>query len=33
MAIAILYALPPIAIFYGLRRYMATGLSRGGVKG
>ena len=33
MAIAILYALPPIAIFYGLRRYMAAGLSRGGVKG
>jgi multiple sugar transport system permease protein len=33
MAIAILYALPPIAIFYALRRYMAAGLSMGGVKG
>ena len=33
MATAILYALPPIAIFYALRRYMATGLSMGGVKG
>ena len=26
MAAAILYALPPIVIFYGLRRYMAAGL-------
>ena len=33
MATAILYALPPIAIFYALRRYMAAGLSMGGVKG
>jgi multiple sugar transport system permease protein len=33
MAVAIVYALPPIAIFYGLRRFMATGLTRGGVKG
>jgi len=33
MAIAILYSLPPIAIFYALRRYMAAGLIRGGVKG
>jgi multiple sugar transport system permease protein len=30
MAIAILYALPPIAIFYALRRYMAAGLTVGG---
>ena len=33
MAAAIIYSLPPIAIFYGLRRYMATGLTRGAVKG
>ena len=33
MAIAIIYALPPIAIYYALRRYMAAGLTLGGVKG
>jgi multiple sugar transport system permease protein len=33
MAIAILYSLPPIAIFYGLRRFMASGLTAGGLKG
>jgi multiple sugar transport system permease protein len=33
MAIAILYSLPPIAIFYGLRRFMASGLTTGGLKG
>ncbi|MGH7094119.1 MAG: carbohydrate ABC transporter permease [Stellaceae bacterium] len=33
MAIAIVYAVPPIAIFYGLRRYIAAGLTLGGVKG
>ena len=33
MAIAILYSLPPVAIFYALRRYMATGLTLGSVKG
>lgn len=33
MAIAILYALPPIAAFYALRRFMATGLTAGGIKG
>jgi multiple sugar transport system permease protein len=33
MAVAIVYALPPIAIFYGLRRYMVAGLTLGGVKG
>jgi multiple sugar transport system permease protein len=32
MAIAILYSLPPIAIFYALRRYMASGLTAGSVK-
>ncbi|MFZ1097298.1 MAG: carbohydrate ABC transporter permease [Xanthobacteraceae bacterium] len=33
MALAIVYALPPIAIFYGIRRYLAAGLITGGVKG
>jgi multiple sugar transport system permease protein len=33
MAAAIVYALPPVAIFYGLRRYMAAGLTLGSVKG
>jgi len=31
--IAILYSLPPIAIFYALRRYMALGLTAGGING
>jgi multiple sugar transport system permease protein len=33
MATAIVYSLPPIAIYYTLRRYMVAGLSLGGVKG
>lgn len=33
MAIAIIYALPPIATFYALRRFMASGLTAGGLKG
>ncbi len=33
MATAIIYALPPIAIYYGFRRHMAAGLTMGGVKG
>jgi multiple sugar transport system permease protein len=33
MAAAILYALPPIVIFFGLRRYMAAGLTIGALKG
>lgn len=33
MAIAIIYSLPPIATFYALRRFMATGLTAGGMKG
>jgi multiple sugar transport system permease protein len=33
MAIAILYALPPIAVFYGLRRFMASGLAAVGIGG
>ena len=33
MATAIVYAAPPIAIYYASRRYMAAGLTMGGVKG
>lgn len=33
MATAIVYAVPPIAIYYASRRYMAAGLTMGGVKG
>ena len=33
MALAIIYALPPVVIFYAMSRYMATGLTSGGVKG
>src|SRR4029077_8444014 len=33
MAAAIIYSLPPIVIFFALRRYMAAGLTRGGLKG
>jgi multiple sugar transport system permease protein len=33
MATAIIYALPPVVIFYALRRYMAAGLTRGALKG
>jgi multiple sugar transport system permease protein len=33
MAIAIVYSLPPIAIYYALRHYMVAGLTMGGVKG
>ena len=33
MAIAIFYSLPPIAIFFALRRFMVAGLTLGGVKG
>ena len=33
MAIAIIYSLPPIAIYFGLRRFMVAGLTVGGVKG
>ena len=32
MATAIIYSLPPIAIFYALRRYITAGLARGAVK-
>jgi len=33
MAIAILYSLPPIAIFFALRRFMARGWAAGALKG
>jgi len=33
MATAIIYSLPPIVIFYVLRRYMVAGLTMGAVKG
>ena len=33
MATAIVYALPPVAIYYAFRRRMTAGLAMGGVKG
>ena len=33
VAASLLYALPPIALFFGLRRYLAAGLTLGGIKG
>ncbi len=33
MATAIVYAVPPIVMYYAFRRYMAAGLTSGGVKG
>ncbi len=33
MAASILYALPPLVIYYVFRRYMTAGLTMGGVKG
>ena len=33
MAIAMIYSLPPIAIYFALRRFMVAGLTMGGVKG
>ena len=33
MAASILYALPPLVIYYAFRRYMTAGLTMGGVKG
>jgi len=33
MATAIIYALPPVAIYYAFRRRMSAGLTMGGVKG
>jgi multiple sugar transport system permease protein len=33
MATAVIYALPPVVVYYAFRRYMAAGLTMGGVKG
>jgi ABC-type glycerol-3-phosphate transport system permease component len=33
MAAAIIYALPPVAIAYALRRYVAAGLTMAGANG
>ncbi len=33
MATAVIYALPPVAVYYAFRRYMSAGLTMGGVKG
>jgi multiple sugar transport system permease protein len=33
MATALIYAVPPIVVFYALRRYIAAGLTRGALKG
>jgi multiple sugar transport system permease protein len=33
MAVALVYSLPPIAIYFGLRRYMVAGLTMGGLRG
>jgi len=33
MAMSLVYALPPIAVYYALRRYMVAGLTMGSVKG
>ncbi len=33
MAIALVYSLPPIAIYFALRRFMVAGLAMGGMKG
>jgi multiple sugar transport system permease protein len=33
MAASIIYALPPLVIYYACRRYMTAGLTMGGVKG
>jgi multiple sugar transport system permease protein len=33
MAVAIVFSIPPIAVYYALRRYMVAGLTMGGVKG
>jgi len=32
MALAIVYALPPIAVFYALRRFIVAGLALGGAR-
>jgi multiple sugar transport system permease protein len=32
MAVALVYSLPPVAIYFGLRRWLVAGLTEGGVK-
>jgi ABC-type glycerol-3-phosphate transport system permease component len=32
MAVALIYSLPPVAIYFVLRRYMVAGLTMGSVK-
>ncbi len=33
MAIAVIYSIPPVAVYFGLRRYMVAGLTMGGLRG
>lgn len=33
MAVGLIYSLPPVAIYFGLRQYMVAGLTAGGLKG
>jgi multiple sugar transport system permease protein len=33
MAVALVYSLPPVVIYFGLRRFMVAGLTAGGMKG
>lgn len=33
MAVSLVFSLPPIVVYYALRRYMVSGLTMGGVKG
>ena len=33
MSVAIVFSIPPIAVYYALRRYMVAGLTMGGIKG
>jgi multiple sugar transport system permease protein len=33
MAVALIYSLPPVAVYFALRRYMVAGLTMGGIKG
>ena len=33
MATALIYSLPPVAIYFALRRYMVAGLTMGAIKG
>jgi multiple sugar transport system permease protein len=32
MAVALVYSLPPVAVYFGLRRWLVAGLTEGGVK-